>query len=117
MIIMVSAEELLSGISGMLRNILSVLSKPRRVITGYKDNISTAGVRLVEKPTPIHRVVTVKVRDLGTGNYIAFGDEIEQPFRLNATGESLDIDWIDDLHKVVVVTDIGTTGVVEFIGG
>lgn len=90
---------------------------PSKIICGYKDDISIAGERLVDKPTPIHKVVTVKVRSKGTGTYIAIGNEEEQPFRLNAVGDSHDIDWVDDLSKVIVITDSGTTGEVEWIGG
>lgn len=90
---------------------------PDKVITGYKDDISTAGERITDKPTPILKSVTVKVRSLGTGTYIALGSEEEQSFRLDTVGDSLDIDWIDDLSKVVCITDAGTTGCIEFIGG
>jgi hypothetical protein len=90
---------------------------PIKIICGYKDNISTAGIRLTEKPTPIVKVVTVKVRSMGTGTYIALGNEDEQAWRLLAVGDSHDIDWIDDLSKVIVITDIGDTGCLEFLGG
>lgn len=90
---------------------------PTKIICGYKQDISTAGERLTDKPTPILKVVTVKVRSLGTGTYIALGDEDEQPWRLTAVGDTHDIDWIDDLRKVVAVTDVGNTGCLEWLGG
>jgi len=90
---------------------------PTEIIAGYKDDINTSGDRLTKKKTPIIKVVTVTVRSLGTGAYIAVGDEDEQPRRLLSVGATLDIDWIDDLSKVVVSTDAGSTGAVEWIGG
>jgi len=57
------------------------------------------------------------VRSLGSGTYIAIGDSSSQPFRLNFVGDSLDIDFIDDLSKVYVITDSGSTGELEWIGG
>ncbi|MDD5614945.1 MAG: hypothetical protein PHH85_01950 [Candidatus Methanoperedens sp.] len=110
-----SVEELLSSILGVLRS----FRKPAKIICGYTEGINTTGKRLTEKPTPIKRVVVVKVRDLGTGSYIALGSEdIEvPPFRLNNTDDTLDIDFVDDLKKVVVITDAGGTGVLEWIGG
>lgn len=90
---------------------------PTKIIKGYKDNISTAGDRLTSKITPIQKVVVVKVRSLGTGTYIALGDEEEQPFRLTAVGDSIDVDFIDDLSKVVAITDAGTTSSLEWLGG
>lgn len=92
-------------------------AKPTKIIVGYKDNISTAGERLTTTATPVKKVVTIKVRSLGGGSYIAIGNEEEQPFRLGTVGDTLDIDWIDDLSKVVAITDAGTTGYLEWIGG
>jgi len=90
---------------------------PTKVINGETTGINTSGQRITLKPTPIVRVVVAKVRSLGTGNYIAFGDEDQQRFRLTTVGASIDIDWIDDLSKVIVSTDIGSTGEIEYIGG
>jgi len=90
---------------------------PTKIICGYKDDISTAGERLTDKPTPIIKVVTVKVRSMGTGSYIALGNEEEQAWRLIAVGDTHDIDWIDDLSKVIVITDTGNTGSLEWLGG
>ncbi len=90
---------------------------PVKIIAGYKDNISISGDRLTAGKTPIIKVVTVTVRSLGTGSYIALGNEDEQPRRLLSVGAFLDIDWIDDLSKVIVSTDAGETGCLEWIGG
>lgn len=90
---------------------------PTKIIKGYKDNISTAGVRLTDKITPIIKVVNVKVRSFSGGaSYVALGDEEEQPYRLTSVGDSKDIDWIDDLSKVVATTDTGTA-CLEWLGG
>lgn len=90
---------------------------PTKIICGFRDNISTAGVRLTDKITPIIKVVNVKVRSFSGGaSYVALGDEEEQPYRLTAVGDSIDIDWIDDLSKVVAITDAGTA-CLEWLGG
>lgn len=88
---------------------------PTKIICGYKSDISTAGERLTDRIEPITRIVTVKVRSLGTGSYIAIGDEDEQPYRLTGVGESQDI-YIDDVSKIVVITDVGETGCLEWFG-
>lgn len=91
---------------------------PTKVICGYKDDIDTSGQRLTDKPTPIIKAVTVKVRSFGTGTYIAIGNEDGSiDFRLTAVGDSYDIDWIDDLSKVTCITDAGSTATLEWIGG
>lgn len=112
---MASVEELLNKILSIL---LERFSMPRRVISGYKDDITAgAGQRLTERKTPIKKVVVVKVRSLGGGTYISLGNEEEQEFRLTAIGSSIDIDWIDDLSKVIVNSDAVTAGVLEWNGG
>jgi len=89
---------------------------PSKLIKGYKDDISDAGQRLTSLITPVTKVVNVKLRSLGVGaTYIAIGDEDEQPYRLTASGDSMDI-YIDDVSKIVVISDAGTTGCVEWIG-
>lgn len=94
-----------------------MFSMPEKLITGYKDDISPAGERLTEKPTPITLYVTLRVRSLSGGaSYIAIGDENEQPFRLTSINASIDCAWIDDISKIVAVTDAGT-GCLEWIGG
>lgn len=92
-------------------------TSPSTLIVGSKTDISTTASKLVSSYTPIKKVVTVKVRSLGSGTYIAIGDSSSQPFRLNFVGDSLDIDFIDDLSKVYVITDSGSTGELEWIGG
>ncbi len=90
---------------------------PTEIICGYKDNISSASNRLTDKQTPIVKIVRAKVRSLSGGaTYIALGDEKEQPYRLTAVGSEHDIDWINDLSKVIVSTDTGT-GCLEWLGG
>jgi len=89
---------------------------PTKIICGYKDDISTAGERLTDKPTPVTKAVNVKVRSLGTGSYIAIGNEEQIEWRLSAVGDSHKI-YVDDLSKVIVITDVGTTGCLEWFGG
>jgi len=90
---------------------------PTKIICGYKDDISIASGRLTDKQTPIVKIVRARVRSLSGGaTYIALGDEEEQPYRLTAVGSERDIDWIDDLSKVIVSTDTGT-GCLEWLGG
>jgi len=89
---------------------------PTKMIKGYKDFISTAGERLTSKPTPILVGVTLKVRTL-SGDYIAIGDEEEQPFRLTTEGQAFVIDFVNDLSKVVVVAESGTANCIEWFGG
>lgn len=110
---MPSVEDLLTSILGAL----GAIRKPAKIIRGYKDDIDTGVQRITDRPTPVRKVVVVKVRSLGTGTYIALGDDEEQPFRLTAVGQSLDVDWIDDLSKVHAATDAGSTGALEWIGG
>jgi len=90
---------------------------PSTLIVGEKTDISTTAAQLTTTPTPVRKAVTVKVRSLGTGTYIALGDADLQPFRLNSVGDSMDIDFIDDLSKVYVKTDAGSTAALEWIGG
>lgn len=90
---------------------------PTKIICGFKDDIDTSAQRITSKPTPILKSVTIVCRSLGTGTYIAFGDENEQPFRLTGVNQSLDCDWLDDLSKLIVITDSGNTGYLQWIGG
>lgn len=109
---MASVEDLL------LRIVAALINKPSRLIVGITDGIHPGGKRLTQSRTPITEVVSVKVRTMPTGGtYIALGDETEQPYRLTAVGQELLVDFIDDLSKVVAVTDAGTDGVLEWIGG
>lgn len=100
--------------------ILSVMSDnamPTKLIVGYKDNIDTSAQRITDKPTPIYKSVTITVRSLGTGTYIALGDEDEQSWKFTGVNQSLDVDFVNDLSKLVVVTDAGNTGYLQWIGG
>lgn len=92
------------------------IPKPTKLICGYRDDIDTAARRLVDKPTPIQMAVTITVRGWGTCTYIALGNEDEQPFLLTGINQSIDIDFIDDLSKIVVRGD-GTGGHLQWIGG
>ncbi len=86
------------------------------IIQGTKT-VSNVASQIVVAATPIFVCVTIKVRSLGTGTYIAIGDSTAQPFRLTAVGDSHDIDWVGDLNKVYCITDAGNTSVLEYIGG
>ncbi len=92
-------------------------SKPTKLIVGFKDDIDTSAQRITSKPTPIYECVTISCRSLGTGTYIALGDEDEQPFRLTGVNQSIDITFLDDLSKLIVITDAGNTGYLQWIGG
>lgn len=89
---------------------------PTEIICGFKDDIDQSAQRLTNKATLIKKAVIITVRSLGTGTYIAFGTEESQPFRLTGVNQSLDCDWLNDLSKLIVVSD-GTDGYVQWIGG
>lgn len=93
------------------------IGMPNTVIIGSKTDITTTAARITTTSTPIYKAVVIKVRSLGTGTYIAVGDSSSQTFRLTAVKDSLDIDWIDNLNKVYIITDTGSTGSIEWIGG
>ncbi len=113
---MASVEELLSTIIKLLKDFKSL--KPKEVICGLKDHIGTDAVKLVEKPTPIGKSVTVKLRTLdGAATYVAIGNNEHLEYQFTVVGDSHDVDWIDDLSKVFIEADAGTDSVVEFIGG
>lgn len=94
-----------------------VTQKPTKLIVGYKSDIDTAARRLVEISTPIYKSVTITCRSLGTGTFIALGDENERSFRLTGVNQSIDIDFISDLSKILVETDAGNTSWLQWIGG
>jgi len=95
-----------------------VINEPILTIQqGVKTNITTTVTQLSTTSVPIYKVITVKVRSLGTGTYIALGNLGGQEFRLTAVGDSHDVDFIDDLTKLYVITDAGNTGALEWIGG
>lgn len=89
---------------------------PSTIIDGTKLDISTTAEKLVTTSTPISKSVIVKLRSFGTGSYIAIGNSTSQNFRLTAVGDARDIDFVDDLSKVYVRTDVGNTGELEFNG-
>lgn len=92
-------------------------SIPFAVIKGTKTDVSTTASQIVTTSTPIYKSVTIKVRSMGTGTYIAIGDSSSQPYRLLADGDSIEIDTIDNLNKIYCITDSGNTGSLEYIGG
>jgi len=94
-----------------------VMPATSTVIQGTTTGITTVAAQIIAASTPIFKVVTIKVRSLGTGTYIAVGNATAQPFRLTAVGDTLDIDWVGNLNKVYVSTDVGNTGSIEYIGG
>ncbi len=98
-------------------SLIPVMPATATIIQGTKTLISTVASQIIVAATPIFVCVTVKVRSLGTGTYIALGNSTAQPFRLTAVGDSHDIDWTGDLSNVYVITDAGATGVLEYIGG
>lgn len=93
------------------------IGMPNTITVGSKTDITTTSAQITTTSTPIYKVVVIKVRSLGTGTYIAIGNSSSQTFRLTAVKDSLDIDWIDNLNKVYVITDAGSTGSIEWIGG
>ena len=93
------------------------IGMPNSIIDGTKTDISTTAAQIVTASTPINKVVTIIVLSLGTGTYIAIGNETSQSTRLTAIGDSYDIDWIDNLNKIYCVTDIGSTSSISFTGG
>jgi len=92
------------------------IGMPNTLIVGSKTDISTIATQITTTSTPINKVVTIKVRSLGGGTYIAIGDSSSQPYRLTAIGISHDIDTIDNLNKVYIITD-GTNASIEWFGG
>lgn len=86
------------------------------LIAGSRTNISTTAAQVTTTSTKINKLIILKVRSLGTGSYIAFGNSSSQPFRLNAVDQSVTLDFIDDLSKLYVVTDVGSTGSIEYFG-
>lgn len=100
-----------------LNAIANIEPKPTEVIVGSKTNISTTSVKLTSADIPIKKAVTVKCRSLGTGSYIALGNLSSREFRFLAVGDWHEIDYINNLNKIYVNTDVGNTGELEWIGG
>lgn len=103
--------------SNRLLTAVDIETKPSSIIDGTKTNISTVASQFDEASTEIVKSITVKCTSLGTGTYIAIGSVTSQSFKLTAKGDSLDIDWIDDINKIYAVTDAGNTGSLAWIGG
>lgn len=97
--------------------ILSGLSKASVVIVGKKIDINTIATKIIAASTTINNAIIVKCRNLGTGSYIALGNATDQELRFTAVGDWHEIDYIDDLSKIYVITDAGNTGELEWIGG
>ncbi len=95
----------------------TVVPSTNTIVQGTTTGITTNAAQVIVASTPIYSCITIKVRSLGTGTYIGVGSLTAQPFRLITVGDSLDIDWIDNLNKVYVITDAGNTGVLEYVGG
>lgn len=90
---------------------------PTTLIDGTKSGITTTAAQLCAASTPLLKGGLIKVRSLGTGSYIAVGNATSQNFRMDAVKDTIAIDFIDNCNKIYVKTDVGNTGVVEFIGG
>lgn len=114
--IWISGSTSISGAPSISFSSDSSIMIPNTIVVGSKTDVSTTATQLTTTSTSINKVITVKVRSLGTGSYIAFGTSTSQPFRLSSVGAALNIDWIDNLNKVYVSTDVGTTGALEWIG-
>jgi len=93
------------------------IALPAAIVQGAKTDIGTAAAVLAAASTPIKKGVILKVRSLGTGSYIAVGNVTAQPFRLDAVKDSMVVDFVDDVNKIYVITDVGTTGAIEYVGG
>lgn len=79
-----------------------------------KSGISTSAVSVVNSSVPVKKA-TLRVRSVGTGSYVAVGGSARQELRMVA-GQSADL-WCSDLDQVFVITDSGSTAVVEVIYG
>lgn len=90
---------------------------PSAIIDGSKSDISITAAQLTVTSTSIFKGILVKVRSLGTGSYIALGNSVSQSLRLSAVGDAAFVDWVDDVSKIYVITDVGTTGSLEYNGG
>lgn len=114
--IWVSGSFVPNGAPNLSPSSVDSTTQPNSIIAGSKTNISTTASQITTVETLINKVVTVKVRSLGGGTYIALGNSTTQSFRLTAIGDSHDIDYIDDLVKIYCITD-GSNASIEWIGG
>lgn len=79
-----------------------------------KTNITTTPVCVVSSSVAVKKS-TLRVRSVGTGNYVAVGGKYRQELRLGLD-DSVDL-WCSDLNQVYVKADVGTTSVVEVLYG
>ena len=79
-----------------------------------KTAIPTAAVQVTSSSIGIKKA-TLRVRSVGTGSYVAVGGITRQEVQL-PVGGSVDL-WCSNLNQVYVITDVGTTSVVEIIYG
>ncbi len=87
------------------------------IIDGAKINCGTVAAQLVVASTPIYKGVNVVVRTMPAGgSYIAIGSSTSRNRRLNTVGASEYIDYVSDLNKIYVITDVGNDGGLEFEG-
>lgn len=107
----------IGGVTQTGKDIAPFVVLPTAIVQGTKTGITTTAAALVGTATALKKGVNVKCRSLGTGSYIAIGNAAGQEFRFNAVGDSLWVDFIDDAADIFVKTDVGNTGVVEYIGG
>lgn len=86
------------------------------ILQGVKTNVSTTATQLSKTSVRIYKAMTIKVRSLGTGAYIAIGNSAGQEYRLTGAGDTKEIDFVDNLTDLYVITDTGTTGAIEWFG-
>jgi len=87
------------------------------IIDGAKTNCGTVAAPLIVASTPIYKGVNVVVRTMPTGGtYIALGSSSSQNRRLTTVGASEYVDYVSDLNKIYVITDVGNDGALEFEG-
>lgn len=87
------------------------------IIDGAKTNCGTTAAQLITTSTPIYKGVNVVVRTMPAGgSYIALGSVTSQNRRLTTVGASEYIDYVSDLNKIYVITDVGNDGALEFEG-
>jgi len=87
------------------------------IIDGVKINCGTVAAPLVVASTPIYKGVNVVVRTMPAGGtYIAIGSSSSQSRRLTTVGASEYIDFVSDLNKIYVITDVGNDGGLEYEG-
>lgn len=92
--------------------------QPSNIFGGVNETIGVNAAKLTETSTPIYSIAVLKVRSLNAAaTYIAVGNENDQEFRLVRVGDTLDVDFVNDLSKVYVIADAGADNAIEWIGG